>query len=73
MITSEMLQLSLKLENFDEALFKEYITYPIENNSNLVKDKSNQRRDTAKKNYATWHPWIFKNVLPLTDARIKKW
>jgi len=48
MITSEMLHLSIKLEQFDEEIFKEYIAYPLENNSNLLKEESKKEMDAAK-------------------------
>jgi hypothetical protein len=35
----------MKLEKFDEGLFKEYIAYPLEDNTNLLKKESVTLKD----------------------------
>ena len=40
-----MLHLSINLEKFDEALFKEYIVDPLENNTNLLKEEPQKKVD----------------------------
>lgn len=49
----EILMLSIKLDNYKEDLFKEYIKRPLERNYNLKKDFANKKQNS--KQYSQWN------------------
>lgn len=68
----EALLITIKLENYKEDLFKEYLKLPKEENFNLKKQEAQSSVLNTQKDFEIWENCL-NNVQQNTKLRVNRW